>query len=624
MGKFYITTPIYYPSDRLHIGHAYTTVAADALARFHRLRGEEVFFLTGTDEHGQKIAKKARAEGKGPQAYVDAIVATIQELWGSLHISYDDFIRTTEPRHAKVVQEVYRKLEAKGDIYKGTYEGWYCTPCETFWTEGKLVDGKCPSCGRDVERLEEESYFLRLQPYAERLKAHILSHPDFIRPESRRNEMLSFIDQGLEDLSVSRTSFDWGIPLPDDPRHVAYVWIDALTNYITAAGYGSDGDRFDRLWPADVHLVGKEIVRFHTIIWPIILLALDLPLPKTVFGHGWLVIGGSKISKSLGNTVDPQTLIERYGVDAVRHYLLREVPFGADGTYTEEALVLRTNQDLANDLGNLLSRATAMIGRFAGGIVPEPPAGGSGLREAAEAAYAGATDHLERLEISDAVEAIFTLVRRANKYIEQEAPWNLARAGDPRLKTVLYDLAESLRVAAVLLRPFLVETPDDIYDQLGLGDAGATTWEDAHWGGLPPGTEIRRGRPLFPRIETPRADATPRPGPEAVREEIDIDLFHKLDLRVAHVTSAKPVKGTDRLLELTLALGDETRTVVSGIAEHYEPESLVGKDVIVVANLAPAKIRGITSRGMILAAKDASTLALLTIDRPVGSGSPVS
>lgn len=581
-----------------------------------------MFFLTGTDEHGQKIANKARAEGISPQAYVDNIVATIRDLWGALHITYDDFIRTTEPRHTKIVQEIYRRLEAKGDIYKGVYEGWYCTPDETFWTEGKLVDGKCPTCGREVQRVKEESYFLRLQPYAARLRQHILDHPAFIQPESRKNEMLAFIDQGLDDLSVSRTSFDWGVPLPNDPRHVAYVWIDALSNYITAIGYGSDPVRFERYWPAQVHLVGKEIVRFHAVIWPIILMALDLALPETVFGHGWLLLGGSKISKSVGNVIDPQVLIGKYGVDPVRHYLLREVPFGADGTYTEEALALRTNVDLANDLGNLLSRTTAMIERFAQGIIPAPEAGASGLRGPAAEAKAQVEAHLDAYEISDAVAALFELVRKANKYIEDEAPWDLARRADPHLGTVLYDLAESLRVSAILLRPFLVDTPQKIYDQLGLGDVTATSWDDAAWGHLLSGTAVRRAAPIFPRIEmaAERADLPEVP----LKDEIDIEAFRSLDLRTARVRSAEKVKGADRLLELTLELSGETRTVVSGIAQHYAPEDLVGKTVILVANLKSAKIRGITSRGMILAAKDGETLSLITVDKDVAPGSTVS
>lgn len=622
--SFYVTTPIYYPDSRLHIGHAYTTVAADALARYHRLLGDDVFFLTGTDEHGQKISKRAKEAGRTPQAYVDDIVVTIKELWKVLGISYDDFIRTTEPRHEKVVQEVFRRLQAKGDVFKGEYEGWYCTPCESFWTEAKLVDGKCPTCGRGVEKVKEESYFLRLSNYAGRLRQYILDNPDFIRPQSRRNEMLAFIDQGLEDLSISRTSFDWGVPLPGDPDHVAYVWIDALTNYITAAGFDQDQEKFERFWPANVHLVGKEIVRFHAIIWPIILMALDLPLPKTVFGHGWLLLGDAKISKSVGNVVDPTVLVKRYGLDPVRYYLLREIPFGSDGTYTEDALILRTNVDLANDLGNLLSRTTAMVGRFSQGLIPAP-SGESGLRAVAQEAVKCVTARLEAYEISDALADLFVLIKRANKYIEDEAPWELSRKEDPRLSTVLYDLAESLRITAVALRPFLLDTPQKIYDQLGLGSIEGTTWADLAWGGLPPGTAVDRKDAIFPRIETaPREESSAEEPETPEAEEIDIDFFRRLDLRIAQVEAAEPVQGTDRLLKLSLKVGGKSRTVVSGIAQHYNPDDLVGKTVVLVANLKPAKLRGIESRGMILAAKDGGVLALLTADKDVGPGSPVS
>jgi methionyl-tRNA synthetase len=624
---FYITTPIYYPSDRLHIGHAYTTVAADALARWHRKRGEDVFFLTGTDEHGQKIERRAREAGKDPQAFVDEIVAGIKELWRLLHISYDDFIRTTEPRHVRVVQAVFRRLEANGDLYLGRYEGWYCTPCETFWLESRLVDGRCPDCGRPVERVAEESYFFRLSKYQDRLLRHIEEHPDFIQPVTRRNEMIAFIRQGLEDLSVSRASFRWGIPLPQDPRHVAYVWIDALTNYITAVGYESDPEKFRRYWPADVHLVGKEIVRFHAVIWPILLMALDLPLPKRVFGHGWLLIGESKMSKSKGNVIDPAVLVARYGVDPIRYYLLREVPFGQDGSYTEDALVLRTNVDLANDLGNLLSRTTAMIERFASGVIPAPN-GPSYLRSTAEEAIAEMEAHLEALRIPDALAALWRLVDRANKLIEEKAPWELRRRQDPELGTVLYDLAEALRVVALALTPFLVEAPAKIWAQLGLdGDVNAALWSDLAWGGTAPGTRVRRGEPIFPRIAADEGEAAHASGSPAEKAEVppvDIGEFRRIDLRVAEVVAAERVAGTDRLLKLELDLGQERRTVVSGIAERYRPEDLVGRKVVLVANLKPAVIRGIRSQGMILAATDEEGLALLTVDRPVAPGSPVS
>ena len=634
--RFTVTTPIYYPNDRLHIGHAYTTVAADALARFHRLLGEDVFFVTGTDEHGQKIEDRAGKVGKTPKAYVDEIVADIRDLWRVLGISHDDFIRTTEERHERVVQEVFRRLEAKGDLYLSQYEGWYCTPCESFWVEGKLVDGNCPTCGGPVARLNEESYFFRLSRYAQPLLQHIESHPDFIQPVSRRNEMIQFIRQGLEDLSVSRTSFRWGIPLPQDPRHIAYVWVDALTNYITACGFLQDAERFARLWPADVHLVGKEIVRFHAVIWPAILLSLDLPLPKVVYGHGWLLLGEQKMSKSRGNVIDPRQLVSRYGRDAVRYYLLREVPFGADGSYTEDALILRTNVDLANDLGNLLSRTTAMIERFTGGTIPAPAA--SALRPVAEDVTRRVEERLRQLQVSDAVTAVFDLVRRANKYIEEQAPWQLHRQGDPRLADVLYDLAESLRIAAVLLRPFLLDAPDAIYRQLGLGDAQGAQFSDTAWGGLPAGVKVQRGEPIFPRIEVeaaataseapasaPKAPtAAPAPSTDAANGVIAIDEFARLDLRVGTVLSATRVKGADRLLELQVDLGEGApRTVVSGIAEHYEPEALAGTQVVLVANLKPAKIRGIVSHGMILAGATTETLQIVSPRQPLPAGTKI-
>ncbi len=634
--RFTITTPIYYPNDRLHIGHAYTTVAADAIARFHRLRGEDVFFVTGTDEHGQKIEDRAGKVGKTPIAYVDEIVSDIRDLWQTLGISNDDFIRTTEPRHERVVQEVFRRLEAKGDLYLSQYEGWYCTPCESFWVEGKLVDGNCPTCGGPVARLNEESYFFRLSRYAEPLLQHIESNPEFIQPVSRRNEMIQFIRQGLEDLSVSRTSFRWGIPLPQDPRHIAYVWVDALTNYITACGYLQDPERFNRYWPADVHLVGKEIVRFHAVIWPALLLSLDLPLPKVVYGHGWLLLGEQKMSKSKGNVIDPRQLVRRYGRDAVRYYLLREVPFGADGSYTEDALILRTNVDLANDLGNLLSRTTAMIERFTGGVIPGPAS--SSLRGQAEETVRRVEERLERLQVSDAVAAIFELVKRANKFIEEEAPWQLHRSGDPRLADVLYDLAESLRITAVLLKPFLLEAPNAIYRQLGLGDAAGATLADAAWGGLAAGTKVERGEPIFPRIETERAaEETPAApagsapakteAPQAAPAEagtITIDEFQRLDLRVGTILEASRVKGADRLLELKVDLGEgEPRTVVSGIAEYYEPQALEGTQIVLVANLQPAKIRGVVSHGMILAGKTADTLQIVSPREPLPAGTKI-
>lgn len=644
MTRFYITTPIYYPSDKLHIGHSYTTVAADALARYHRRRGHETYFLTGTDEHGQKIERAAAAAGKTPKQFVDEIVAWIKSLWEALNISYDDFIRTTDARHEQGVQKIFLRLYEQGDIYKSSYEGWYCTPCETFWLEGKLKEGKlCPDCGRPVEWTKEESYFFRLSKYADRLLQYIEEHPDFIQPVSRRNEMVSFIKQGLEDLCVSRASVKWGIPVPVDENQVIYVWLDALSNYITALGWGTENDElYRKFWPADLHLVGKEIVRFHTIIWPCILMALGEPLPKKVFGHGWLLFGSNaeKMSKSKGNVVDPFALIERYGLDAVRYYLLREVPFGSDGSYTEDAFILRTNTDLANDLGNLLSRTTQMINKFAGGKVPAPVAAVDDrvLADLAAEVVKEYETAFDNLEISTAVAAIWKLVNRANKYIDEQAPWALARdasQGD-KLATVLYNLAESLRVIAVLLTPVLIHTPERIWEQLGLDAQGVRTepWEQATaWGALPAGGAIKRGAPLFPRIEVEKeaapskvkeekdakaASTTPAKVAEPVEglAAIDYEDFAKVELKVATIVEAERIPKADKLLKLILEVGDERRQIVSGIAQHYQPEELIGKRIILVANLKAKKLRGVESHGMLLAATAPDgTLSLVTLDK---------